>query len=53
MLPFHIEREKEEPADVEVFCMPQVDALPATAQLLGQATSFEFDTTQTQNGQRM
>ena len=31
-------REKEEPTDLEVFNVAQVDALPVTAQQLGQAT---------------
>ena len=36
-LPLHVQRE-EEPTDVEVFNVAQVDALPVTAQQLGQAT---------------
>ena len=37
-LPLHVEKEKEEPSDVDVFNVAQVDALPVTAQQLGQAT---------------
>ena len=38
MLPLHVEREKEEPSDVDVLNVAQVGALPVTAQQLGQAT---------------
>ena len=37
-LPLHVEREKEEPTDVEVFYVAQIDALPVTAQQLSKAT---------------
>lgn len=37
-LPLHVQREKEEPTDVEIFNVAQVDALQVTAQQLGQAT---------------
>ena len=37
-LPVNVERENVEPTDVEVFNVAQVNALPVTAQQLGQAT---------------
>ena len=41
-LPIHVEGEKEVPGDLEVFNVAQVDALPVTAQQLGQATCSDL-----------
>ena len=41
-LPLHVEKEKEEPSDVEVFNVAQVDALRVTAQHFGQETRSDL-----------